>query len=249
VTHTSVSPNSDARVRPTMADCRPEMSHRRLRSARPTTVDLLTETRRTAPQTEPEPHQVRRFEEMFQAYRKKFLWTAGAILRNKEDAEDAVQNALISALRNLRNFEGRSALTTWFTRVVMNAALMIRRKRQRSSFEQWPEFESTGQPQWTETVPASDPDPEMMYAEEETLRHINRILRAMKPIHREAVELIYYREMSIREASEATGISASALKARVYRARQEFAKSFSAAPASKAKRAQTHARERLVIPE
>jgi hypothetical protein len=106
VTHTSVSPNSGARVRPTTVDCRPEMRRGHPQSARPTTVDLLTETHRAAPQTEPEPRQLQCFEEMFQAYHKKFLWTAGAILRNKEDVEDAVQNALISGLRNLRNFEG-----------------------------------------------------------------------------------------------------------------------------------------------
>lgn len=249
MTHTSVSRNSGARVHPTTVDHWLGMRRSRLRTARPTTADLLTETRRTAPQTEPEPQQLRCFEEMFQAYRKKFLWTAGAILRNKEDAEDAVQNALLSGLRNLRSFEGRSALTTWFTRVVINAALMIRRKRQSSRFERWPEGESADQLHRMETVPALEPDPEMMYAEEETLRHMNTILGTMKPILREAVELIYCQEMSLREASEATGISAAALKARVYRARQEFAKSFPAAPASKAKRTQPHAREGLVMPE
>lgn len=249
MTHTSVSPNSGARVHPTTVDHRLEMRRSRLRTARPTTADLLSETRRTKPQTEPEPQQLWCFEEMFQAYRKKFLWTAGAILRNKEDAEDAVQNALLSAVRNVSNFEGRSALSTWFTRVVINAALMIRRKRQSSWFERWPETECTDQLRCADTVPASEPDPEMMYAKQETLRHINTIVGTMKPILREAVELIYYREMSLREASKATGISAAALKARVYRARQEFAKSFPAAPASKAKRRQLHAREGLVMPE
>lgn len=249
MTHTSVPPNSGVRIRPTTADCRLEMRRSRLRTARPTSADLHTETRRTAPQTEPDPHQLRCFEEMFQAYRKKFLWTAGAILRNKEDAEDAVQNALISGLRNLRSFEGRSALTTWFTRVVINAALMIRRKRQSSRFERWPEGETADQLHRMETVPASEPDPEMMYAEEETLRHLHTILGTMKPILREAVELIYYQEMSLREASEATGISAAALKARLHRARQVFAKRYSTAPASKANRAQLHAREGLVMPE
>jgi DNA-directed RNA polymerase specialized sigma24 family protein len=46
-----------------------------------------------------------------------------------EDAEDTVQNAFISGHLHLRNFQGRSALKTWFTRVVLNAALMIRRNR------------------------------------------------------------------------------------------------------------------------
>ncbi|MBA0085767.1 MAG: hypothetical protein HRJ53_12285, partial [Acidobacteria bacterium Pan2503] len=67
---------------------------------------------------------------MFVASRRKFLRQAKAILRNKEDAEDALQNAFMSAFLRLHRFEGRSALSTWFTRVVINAALMIRRSRE-----------------------------------------------------------------------------------------------------------------------
>jgi RNA polymerase sigma-70 factor, ECF subfamily len=248
VTHTSVSPNSGARVHTNSADSHPEIRSSCLRSARPTTADLLTARRRTVPHTEPEPHQLRCFEEMFLRYRKKFIRTADAILRNKEDAEDAVQNALISALRNLRTFEGRSALKTWFTRVVLNAALMIRRTRQPSCFVQWSQFESTNHLQGTETVPGSEPDPEMMHAGEETTHH-HTIWGTMKPILREAIELSYYGEMSVPEASEVAGISAGALKARVYRAWQEFAKSFAAVPVSTAKCMPFQARESLVIPE
>src|SRR5215471_14109937 len=59
------------------------------------------------------------FHEMFVASRTKFIGIAHAILRNREDAEDAVQNAFLSGYRHFRNFEGRSAVTTWFTRIVL----------------------------------------------------------------------------------------------------------------------------------
>ena len=55
--------------------------------------------------------------------------TAYAIVRNKEDAEDAVQNSLCNAFINLRSFKGQSAFSTWLTRIVINSALMIRRRR------------------------------------------------------------------------------------------------------------------------
>ena len=55
--------------------------------------------------------------------------TAFAILRNKEDAEDAVQEGLYKAYRNLGSFQGRSSLSTWLTRIVINSALMIRRRK------------------------------------------------------------------------------------------------------------------------
>ena len=69
------------------------------------------------------------FKEMFVASRPKFVAVAQRIVRNREDAQDAVQNAFISGFRHLHGFDGRCALTTWFTRIVMNSALMILRKR------------------------------------------------------------------------------------------------------------------------
>src|SRR5437879_6750176 len=60
--------------------------------------------------------------------RAKLYRTAFSLLRNKEDAEDALQDGLLSAYVNLRSFEGRSRFSTWLTRVVLNAALMNRRR-------------------------------------------------------------------------------------------------------------------------
>src|ERR1700719_2843547 len=88
---------------------------------------------------QPEGHGWEAVQEMFLASRPRFVALAYSILRNKEDAEDAVQNALLSAYLHLRAFEGRSALTTWFTRIVLNAALMIRRKRKRTRQDSEPE--------------------------------------------------------------------------------------------------------------
>ena len=53
--------------------------------------------------------------------------TALRVLGNAEDAEDALQDGLLSAYRNLKRFEGRSQFSTWLTRIVINAALMKRR--------------------------------------------------------------------------------------------------------------------------
>ncbi len=51
------------------------------------------------------------------------------ILRNREDAEDAVQDGLCKAYRRLGSFEGRSSFNTWLTRIVINSSLMIRRRK------------------------------------------------------------------------------------------------------------------------
>ena len=159
---------------------------------------------------------------MFVASRPRFVGLAYTILRNKEDAEDAVQDALVSAYRHLRAFEGRSAFTTWFTRIVLNAALMIRRKRKPS----WVDFHAvssiTDDTPWAERIPALQPDPEMVYAEEETFQLIDVLLGRMSPILRQAFTMTYYDEMSKEEAGALLGVTTGTFKSRLFRARRHL---------------------------
>src|SRR5258708_16224767 len=138
---------------------------------------------------------------MFVAARPRFFRLAYSILRNREDAEDAVQDAFVSACRHLRTFEGRSAFTTWFTRIVLNAALMVRRKRKPSWTEAHAEPLSADDTSWMEKIPASQPDPEMVYAESETFQWIEVRLGTMSPILRQALTMTYCHELSNEEAS------------------------------------------------
>ena len=162
------------------------------------------------------------FEEMCVASRPKFVAMAHAILRNREDAEDAVQNAFLSGYHHLCSFEGRSALTTWFTRIVLNAALMIQRKREPSRITPLSEGSSSHEVDWTESIPTWQPDPEMVHAERETLQFINGLLEKMKPTLRQAFTIIYCDELSGPEACAQLGVSAGTLKSRFFRARRQL---------------------------
>jgi RNA polymerase sigma-70 factor, ECF subfamily len=161
-------------------------------------------------------------EEMFVASRTRFIAIAYDILRNREDAEDAVQNAFFSAYRQLRSFEGRSALRTWLTRIVMNAALMIQRKRKPSAIAPLAESSNSHEVNSLESIPASQPDPETAHAEQETFDLINKILGKMKPTLRQAFTMTYFDELSGPEASAQLGISSATFKARLFRARREL---------------------------
>jgi RNA polymerase sigma-70 factor (ECF subfamily) len=161
-------------------------------------------------------------QEMFLASRPKFVGIAYSILRNKEDAEDAVQDAVLSAYVHLRNFEGRSAFTTWFTRIVLNAALMILRKRTNSRLTSLPEFSAVDEIPWTERIPASQPDPEMTYAEGETFQLIDGLLEEMSPVLRQSFTMTYYDELTSREACTLLGVSIGTFKSRVFRARRHL---------------------------
>ncbi len=161
------------------------------------------------------------FEEMFVASRPKFLAIARSILRTKEDAEDAVQSAFLSGYLHLRSFEGRSALKTWFTRIVLNSALMIQRKRR--PFAIHPPSDNTGSHEfkWIESIPSSEPDPEMAHAERESLELIDGILGKMKPALRQAFKMTFFDEMSGSEACAMLGVSVGTFKARLFRAKRQ----------------------------
>jgi RNA polymerase sigma-70 factor, ECF subfamily len=158
---------------------------------------------------------------MFVASRAKFVAIARTILRNREDAEDAVQSAFLSGYLHLRSFEGRSALKTWFMRIVMNAALMIQRKRKPTTFQPLSENSNSHEVKWAETIPASGPDPEIIHAERETLQLIDGILGKMKPVLRQAFTMTYFDELSGPEACAMLGVSVGTFKARLFRAKRQ----------------------------
>jgi RNA polymerase sigma-70 factor, ECF subfamily len=160
---------------------------------------------------------------MFLASRTRFVRVAYSILRNREDAEDAVQDAFLSACRHLRSFEGRSTFTTWFTRIVVNAALIMRRKRKTVSIEAVSESRTTDKTPWTERIPDPQPDPEMVYKEEETRKLIDAVVAKMSPILQQAFAMTYYDELSSAQAGASLGIAAGTFKARLFRARRYLA--------------------------
>ena len=64
---------------------------------------------------------------LFRRHHQSLFHSALGVMGNPEDAEDALQDGLLSAFRNLKSFEGRSHFSTWLTRIVINAAFMRRR--------------------------------------------------------------------------------------------------------------------------
>jgi RNA polymerase sigma-70 factor, ECF subfamily len=216
----SISPNRDVHTCVAAADGRSRVSGRRSKNVRPTSRG--SRPSRSFVQPRPEGPEWDAVQEMLLASRPRFVGLAYTILRNKEDAEDAVQDALLSAYLHLRSFEGRSALTTWFTRIVLNAALIIRRKRRNSRLDSFPEACSTDDTHWMESIPAAQPDPEVSYALGEASHLISVLLEKMSPMNRQAFTMTYYDEMSNEEAGALLGIPKGTFKSRLSRARQHL---------------------------
>ena len=158
-------------------------------------------------------------QELFLTSRKRFVRIAYRVLGNNEDAEDAVQDAFLSACRHFGKFEGRSALTTWLTRIVMNAALMVRRKRKNAASGPFHEMDAALS-SFAETAHDTQPNPELAYSRAESYEILEAHLKELNPLLREAVVTTYYDELSVTEASSALGVPPGTYKTRLFRGRR-----------------------------
>jgi len=147
------------------------------------------------------------------------------IVRNREDAEEVLQEGLLAAFTNFHRFEGRSGLSTWLTRIVINAALMRLRSRRTH------EAVSLGEPFDGTAITAADrivdpsPSPEQVLLMTELRGVLVRSIDGLSPEMRTAVSLRYMQDLSTREAARTCGISENTLKARLRRARRRLSSS------------------------
>jgi RNA polymerase sigma factor (sigma-70 family) len=158
------------------------------------------------------------FAELIARHMKEIFNVAQRITRNREDAEDAVQESFRSALVHMGSFDGRSRFSTWLTRIVINAALMKLRKNRGLREVPIEEPPVLGEaPPHHETKDAA-PNPEEAYAADERRRILREAVVELRPKLRDTVEH-QLRENSLQETAEILGISVPAAKARLFHAK------------------------------
>jgi RNA polymerase sigma-70 factor (ECF subfamily) len=163
-------------------------------------------------------------ERLFNTHSARLYRTAHAILRNKEDAEDVVQESWCRAYAKLDSFEGRSAFSTWLTRIAINSALMLRRKksiRVEASLNEI--LDNQSEPIFDRAV-AQPPNPEEIHGASELNALIEGQIRELPPRVQSAFRLSKIEEFSTAEAARTLGIRETALKSRVSRARRKVAR-------------------------
>jgi RNA polymerase sigma factor (sigma-70 family) len=165
------------------------------------------------------------FDELWQAHTKRILRTTYRITRNREDAEDALQDSFLRAFLHIKDFDGRSSFSTWLTRIAINSALMILRKK-RSSFELPMDDcrDHEGNPAFTD-VPDRAPDPEAHCAQREREGILRGAIRALRPTIRQAIELQKLQEHSLEETAKMMGLSVGAAKSRLHHGKAALRKS------------------------
>jgi RNA polymerase sigma-70 factor (ECF subfamily) len=147
------------------------------------------------------------------------------ITRNGEDAEDVEQETMLKVHRKLRQFEGRSLFTTWISRIAINEALMCLRKRPRAihvSLEAAVRSAECGVTK--KDLHVAIEGPEAAYWRKELRHLLTCALRNLPPANRIVFLLRTVKQLSTIETANALQISASAVKARMRRARNELRK-------------------------
>lgn len=158
---------------------------------------------------------------LFTQDRERLYRAAFALLRNKEDAEDALQDGLLSAYLNLRSFEGRARFSTWLTRIVLNAALMKRRRVRARIRHLIPDRDGDHTRKLIAQAVDAGPDPEQAYAWIETQVLVEEQANRLSPFLRSAFYFRDVKQLSTPEAAKAAGINVAAIKSRTARARQQ----------------------------
>jgi RNA polymerase sigma-70 factor (ECF subfamily) len=160
------------------------------------------------------------FEELVLRYRQRVLAVAQRIMNNQEDAEDVAQESFHKAFLHLGSFQEKSRFSTWLTRIAMNEAFMLLRRR-RGFFEILPESPDDG----VATSPAfvdQTPNPEESCWRRERRKLLGEAINRLGPKIRITILLCYIEERSLQEAAQILGTSVAAVKTRVFHGRRKL---------------------------
>ncbi|HEY6765200.1 MAG TPA: sigma-70 family RNA polymerase sigma factor [Candidatus Sulfotelmatobacter sp.] len=162
------------------------------------------------------------FADLWERHSSTVFKVAYRITKNRNDAEDVIQDAWMSAYVHLNTFDGRAKFSTWLTRIVINSALMtLRRKRAHpetsmeiTDGETWQHWEIADQTK----------DVEEVYVRHERIERLRRAICRLQPSLRNVVEIHQSNDSSVKEIAELAGLSVAATKSRLLRARRALRK-------------------------
>ncbi|HEY6384131.1 MAG TPA: sigma-70 family RNA polymerase sigma factor [Candidatus Acidoferrum sp.] len=158
------------------------------------------------------------FEELVSRYERKIFRLTMNITRNREDAEDAMQDAFLKSYSHLKTFQGDSRFYTWLVRIAANEALMRLRKRRPGQFSLDEPIEGD-----EDLMPRElqdwGPGPEQRFAQTEMREILSSAIDELEPDYRTVFVLRDIEELSTEETADALGISVPAVKSRLLRAR------------------------------
>jgi RNA polymerase sigma-70 factor (ECF subfamily) len=159
------------------------------------------------------------FEQLVKRYDLRLLRISQTVTRNREDSEDAVQEALLKAFQNLAEFREDSQFSTWLIRITVNQSLMKLRKRAHKNEVSLDEDFQADEHMLPIEVPDRSPDPEQLCWASELRDILVRTVDELRPILRTVFVLRDVEGLTIEQTAQALNLSQSAVKARLWRVR------------------------------
>ena len=162
------------------------------------------------------------FEILVERHARRVFFAARRMAHTREDAEDVVQQSFQKAFVHLDQFEGKSSFSTWLTRIAINEALILLRKSRGHREVLINDSNEGEETSFVLEIPDSGPSPEDNYSQRERQRILFSALNELPHGMRRAIQLRELGERSTEETARIMGISAAAVKARVFHGRRKL---------------------------
>jgi RNA polymerase sigma-70 factor, ECF subfamily len=163
------------------------------------------------------------FYELVQPYERRVYAAALAILRNEQDAEDAAQEAMLKAFKNIGQFRADARFSTWLIQIAVNEALMRRRRERTVQIEGIDDHRSGRGDEEKEYAPRDFADwreiPSEALERKEVRERLAKALATLDQKYREVFVMRDMEHLNIQETAEALGITVASVKTRLLRAR------------------------------
>lgn len=162
------------------------------------------------------------FSELVNRHERKIFRLTQHITGNREDGEDALQEAFLKAFSRLTQFQGDSQFYTWLVRIAVNESLMRLRKRKAAPAFSLDEPVETEEDFMPREIADWGDSPEQKFARQELREILDRAVGSLPPIFRSVFVLRDLEQLSTEETAEALNLSVPAVKSRLLRARLQL---------------------------
>jgi len=161
------------------------------------------------------------FDHLFLKYQDYVYNICLGVVGNPEDARDCTQETFLKVYKNAKEFRGQSALSTWIYRIAVNQCLGSLRKKPKAPVASLDDENC-------KELPDSAPPPSASAERKAEEQEIREIMEALTPDYKAVLVLRYYQELSYEEMMQVLGWNLAVVKVKLHRARQAFAKQYSA---------------------
>jgi RNA polymerase sigma factor (sigma-70 family) len=156
----------------------------------------------------------RAFGELVDRHKHKAMTLALRMLKNREEAEEALQDAFVRAFRALPQFEWKASFSTWFYRIVYNVCASALGKRSDAVHLSFHDDDEQNL-----DVPSEEPLPDVAIESREIQIAVNEEIEKLPVTYVGILTLFFVNDLSYDQIVEATGLSLSAVKVRLFRGR------------------------------